>query len=408
MNSSSSPRRGIEFAIIGICGALALVMMALNANSPIAEALRKGERINGVLIGSDYEDYARHSDTLMFVSYDPHSRFLDLMSIPRDTMISIPDQPHVRRINEVFAYEFRHSGRDFNIASMALKGVVQNMLSSGTVNTVQIPYYFTIDYSGFRALIDAIGGVTVRVTEPMHYDDNWGKLHIHFEPGVHQLDGRKALEYVRFRGTSADQGRVLRQQLFVKEVFRRMKNPASLWRLPEYSKLVLSGFHANVSAWDLFTLFVEGRRVKWNNLRLFSLPGTPSGNFWKMHPENTQRILGLMKGPADLPHSITPEDHAAATVEVWNASSRANAAQIVKQMLRDRGFDVVLFGNFASRQQRTLVIDRSGHLRPAQAVANILKSVNPEVVSRVDPGRQVDVSVIIGNDFQVEDKKWPL
>lgn len=398
-------RKWIDYSILAACGCLALATMVLNLTSPVSENLRRGERVSGLLIGSDYEDYTRHSDTLMYISFDPNTRFLDVMSIPRDTMVSLPNLPHVHRINEIFAYEFRHSGRDFNIASMALKDDVETILSTGTVERLKIPYYFTIDYGGFRALINALGGVYVKVTEPMHYDDNWGRLHIHFEPGIYLLDGKKALEYVRFRGTSADQGRVLRQQLFVKEVLKRMKNPAILWRFPEYSKLVLSGFHSNVSLWDLFSLLLEGRRMKWNNLRLFSLPGSASGNYWKMNPENTQRILGLMRAPAHAPSS---DSYTLGTVEVWNASSRPNAARAVMQMLRDKGFDVVLFGNFSTRQQRTLVIDRSGRLRPAQSVAQVLHSVNPEVVSRLEPARQVDVSVIIGNDFQIDNSKSAL
>jgi len=51
----------------------------------VARALLKEQRIPGVVFGSDYEDNTRHSDTIMFVSYDPQSRFLDDLSIPRDT-----------------------------------------------------------------------------------------------------------------------------------------------------------------------------------------------------------------------------------------------------------------------------------------------------------------------------------
>ncbi|MFA5976451.1 MAG: LCP family protein [Elusimicrobiota bacterium] len=409
--------RGRWFAIsvLSICLFFALVTMILNWCSPVARMLRSGQRINGMLAGVDYEDYARHSDTLMFISYDPKSRFLDVMSIPRDTMVHSPSRPGVHRVNEIFTYEFKHSGRNFEIASLTLKKELETLLSSGTVR-VDIPFFFTINYQGFRALIDALGGVYVRVTEPMHYDDNWGNLHIHFDPRPepYLLDGKRALEYVRFRGGSADQGRVLRQQLFVKELIKRLKNPTTLWRFPSYTKMVLSGFHTNISFWDMAVMLMEGSRVKWNNLRLFSLPGSPSGNLWKMNPENTQRIVALMQTSA--PQGFSPADRGirskndlpvTGTVEVWNASSRPNAARSVVQLLRHNGFDVVLFGNFSTRQQRTLVIDRSGRLRPAQAVALVLKSVSPEVVSRVEPARQVDVSVIIGNDYQISDKKWP-
>ncbi len=410
-------RRWPELTILSVCAFGAFVTMFLNFRSPVARALQRGERISGLLIGSDYEDYTRHSDTLMFVSYDPQSRFLDVMSIPRDTAISLPSRPHIHRINEVFAYEFRHSGRNFVIASMALKSTVETMLSSGTAQ-VRIPYFFTIDYGGFRALIDAMGGIYVKVSEPMNYDDNWGHLHIHFEPGTYLLNGQKALEYVRFRGGSADQGRQRRQQLFVKDVLQRLKNPSVIWRFPSYAKKLMSGFHTNIGVWDGISILLEGRRLSWNNLRLISLPGTTSGMMWKMNADNTQRVMVMLqsraprgpwtRGPENGPAVNTPNADwkMRPTVEVWNASKQPNAARSMVQFLRDKGFDVVRYGNFSTRQPQTLVIDRSGDLRPAQAVAAALRFISPDVVSRPDPGPQVDVSVIVGNDYHVPEGRW--
>src|SRR5579872_1397699 len=106
----------IDYVLGAACILLYLLTMGLNWQSPVARALQQGQRINGLLIGSDYEDNTRHSDTLMLVSYDPQNRFLDVLSIPRDTQVSIPELPHIKRINETFAYEFRRSGRSFTSA----------------------------------------------------------------------------------------------------------------------------------------------------------------------------------------------------------------------------------------------------------------------------------------------------
>jgi LCP family protein required for cell wall assembly len=410
--TSTRQRSFFDLTVIYGCVFFCLLTMWLDWQSPVAHSIQQGQRIIGLLIGSDYEDYTRHSDTMMVVSYDPQARFLDVMSIPRDTMVSLPNLPHVRRLNEVFAYEWRHSGHNFTITSLALKSTLETLLSSGTVRPLEIPYFFTIDYGGFRSLIDALGGVYVKVTESMNYDDSWGHLHIHFEPGTYLLDGKRALEYVRFRGSSADQGRVRRQQIFIKEVIKRLKNPALLWRLPHYGKIFLAGFHTNVSFWDTVNLLLEGRRVHWNHLRLLTLPGVINGNLWKMDMENTRRVLAMMQAPASLHFQMKVSDDKSSagwngkpTVEVWNASKRPNAAREVVTFLREKGFDVVKFGNFSTRQQQTLVVDRSGDLRPAQAVAEALRSVNPDVVSRPQTALQVDVSVIIGNDYLGAEKK---
>jgi len=389
--------------------------MVLALQSPVAMALVRGERVNALVIGSDYGDYARHSDTMMVVSYDARQRFLDVLSIPRDTMVSIPERPGIRRVNEIFTYEFRHSGRNFTMASLALAHTLEAMLSSGTVTPMQIPYFFTIDYQGFRSFIDSIGGVTIKVTEPMHYDDNWGKLHIHFDPGVHHADGQKALEYVRFRGGSADHGRQRRQQLFIKQVVQRLKNPMVLWGLPRHAGNIWKGFHTNLTFADALALLLEGRRLNAKNMRLISVPGEPQGMLWKMNVQKTASIIELMQMPAPrVSHTRAKMDfepvHGALggkpTVEVWNASDKPNVARRVVRHLRSAGFDVVRYGNFSNRQMQTLVLDRSGDLRPAQAVAQALSGAHAEVVSRPDFTLQVDVSVIIGNDYQMKDKKW--
>jgi LCP family protein required for cell wall assembly len=399
-----------EWMVGGFCLFCSVAAMAIVWHSPVGRALVKGRPVTGIVLGSDYEDNARHSDTIMVVSYDPKNRYLDVLSIPRDTNVVVPGAPRIIRINEIFAYNFRRSGKSFDAASQAVKGMVETILSSGTAGAFEIPYYFTIDYGGFRNLINAMGGIRIRVTEPMHYDDNWGHLHIHFNPGTYLMNGSEALEYVRFRGNNADQGRQLRQQIFVKEILRRFESPLVLFRLPRYAGKLLESFHTNFSKWDLIMIALEGRRMKASNIRLFSLPGSPMGNLWKVNPDMTRQIVSLMQTPAvhgagqslSLPSPVAAGARAPATVEVWNASNRSNLAREVTQQLREKGFDVVIFGNFSTRQQRTLIIDRSGRFRPAQAVAAALQSANSEVVCRIDTSRQVDVSVILGNDYPVQ------
>ena len=93
-------------------------------------------------------------------------------------------------------------------------------------------FFLHMDYQGFRNFIDILGGLRVRVDEPMHYDDNAGKLHIHYEPGEYLMGGQEALEYVRFRGKSGDRGRVLRQMDFMRLLFDRVTSAELFLRWP--------------------------------------------------------------------------------------------------------------------------------------------------------------------------------
>src|SRR5262249_35909220 len=130
-----------------------------------------------------------------------------------------------------------------------------------------------------------------------------------------------------------------------------------------------------------------------------------------INPETTRKIVAMMMAPFaqrdSFESQITRADwHGRSTIEVFNASSRPLAAKAVMNLLRRAGFDVVKIGDFSTRQNQTLVVDRSGDLRPAQAVADSLRAaVAAEVVSRPEPTLHVDVTVIIGNDYQLADKK---
>lgn len=396
--------------LLVLFGVLALGAMGLSWKSPVAQAMRRGDRVNAIVLGTDYTDFAKHADTLILVSYDPIARFVDLVSIPRDTEIEIHGLPHVRRVNELFAYEYKRSGRDAASAALTVTAAVESLLTYAD-RIFRIPYYVAMDYDTFRALIDAVGGVWVKVEEPMHYDDRWGKLHIHFDPGTYRLFGQQALEYVRFRGESGDPGRILRQQLFVKQLLRQLKSPLVVFRLPHFVGRLVRGVHTNLGFYDGLVLWLETRSLDRSNVRLFSLPGRPAGPLWRVHPENTRKMVEMIIAPSpqatparweeDRTPRI-PEARKAVTVEVWNASSQSGVAREVTLLLRSRGFDVVSYGNFSTRQQRTLVIDRSGVLRSAQEIAALLKAESAEVVTRVDPGRLVDVSVILGNDYRAQ------
>jgi len=80
-----------------------------------------------------------------------------------------------------------------------------------------------------------------------------------------------------------DQGRIRRQQIFVREFLKRLKNPALLWRLPTYTQTLLAGFHTNLSTWDMAALLLEA--AGWLEEHAPDVPaGEPVGMLWKMNP----------------------------------------------------------------------------------------------------------------------------
>lgn len=385
--------------IFFLCATVAALFFSIK--SPIAGSLRRFERINMIWIGTDWVDYSRHSDTLMFVSYEPKARFLDILSIPRDTRIRIPGIK-VRRINEVYAYFYRLSKKD-HVACEKLKNSVEDILKSR--ETLQIPFYIQLNYEGFKQVVDLLGGVSIHIDEPMHYDDYSGNLHIHFSTGTVVLNGTKALEYVRYRGRSGDRGRIFRQQRFLRSALGRFKNPLVVLRIPLMFYRVISNIQTNLSLWDMIYLALDCRFLRKENIRFLELPGRPDRRrrYWMIDQERLEGVVNLITAPfvpGDYRYNgkVLNIDNEKIIVEVFNGSTHRHLAWDVTKMLRQKGVDVVNWGNYEASQQTTLVVDRTGNVRAAQAVAACLKKA--EVISRIDRRRLVDVTVILGENYK--------
>ena len=380
-----------EHFLLIIVAALVAACLYFSWTSPVARAIRNGETINGLIIGTDYVDYARHSDTLIFASFAPRDRFLNIISIPRDTRFS-PEGYSFQRINQVYTYHFRTKKNEY-LACQEVRSAVEQLFQG----RVAIPYYVQVDYASFRKFIDLIGGVTIDVDEPMHYDDNAGGLHIHLEPGKRHLNGQQALEYVRYRGKAGDIGRVFRQQRFIKAVLAKFKNPVLLLRLPRLVKTITTDAKTNLSFWDVLAGVLELKDMHSSDIRLAQLPGAPRRDYWEVDHENCTGLFDRILPSTGAAIAAGPKIR----VEVWNASGKNKLADRVNWILRRHGYDVVEWGTLSVSQKKTLIKDLTGDLRSAQRISDIISC--GEVVTRYDGKRFVDISVILGEDCEVAD-----
>lgn len=209
--------------------------------NPLAEPL------NIVVIGTDtiYDGAGRvlpgvsgHSDAMMFVRIQPVTHRIDVLSIPRDTLVTIPG----------------HSPNKMSVVNFLggtslVKRTVEGLLSMPVQHTVRL------NMEGVSRLIDTIGGVDVLVERPLNYDDNTARLHIHFARGRYHLDGKRAMEYLRFRHDAlGDIGRVHRQQAFLRSLLTQTLKKMTLWQLPSIVKAIQDNTQTDISAsmiWQL-------------------------------------------------------------------------------------------------------------------------------------------------------------
>jgi LCP family protein required for cell wall assembly len=157
-----------------------------------------------LLMGVDRRprERASRADALMLLRIDPGSGTIAALSLPRDLYVPIPGRGS-QKINNAYLY-----------GGMALqKQTVANFLG------VRIDYAVAANFSGFAALVDAIGGITVnvprRLIDNAYPTENYGTVRVRFEPGVQRMNGARALIYARTRHPDSDFGRIGRQQQVV-------------------------------------------------------------------------------------------------------------------------------------------------------------------------------------------------
>jgi len=380
-----------EHIILIVISIAIAVSIYFSMTSPIAGAVRDGRPINGLLLGTDWVDYARHSDTLVFVNYNPVNRFLNIVSVPRDTHFT-PTGYRFNRINEVYAFNYKHK-KDEHFACKQVSSAIEELLG----NRVQIPYYLQINYAGFKNFIELIGGVDIDIEESMNYDDNAQNLHIHFEAGKQHLNGAQSLEFVRYRGKAGDIGRVFRQQRFLKAVLLRFRNPLLIMRIPQIANIFFKEVKTNLTVWDLVVCAIELKDLQTKDMRLAQLPGTPRRDLWEVDYDNCSGLFDrILCSTSTANAPFGPK----VRIEVWNASGKTKLAEKVTWILRKQGFDVINYGTFSTRQKKTLIKDLTGDLRSAQKISEIISC--GEVITRYDDKRYVDISVTLGEDCSIK------
>ena len=162
---------------------------------------KDGERINVLLVGVDKlpDRTATLTDTMIVASLDPVGKSVSMLSLPRD-MVNVPlgnGDVYGPKINSLLAYADRNP-KDFPKGGMrALEDAV------GALLAIPIHYYARIDFIGFIAMIDAVGGVDIDVAKTLNARryDGYGlpTTGFHLEAGRHHLTGAEALAYARIR-----------------------------------------------------------------------------------------------------------------------------------------------------------------------------------------------------------------
>lgn len=189
-----------------------------------------------MLMGVDErKDDVGRSDTLMVVQLSKDKA--SLLTIPRDTLVYI-ERHGYQKINAAYSLGGAKLARE----------TVEEFLG------IDIDRYVMINKARFAEVIDAMGGVDIYVERDMHYEDPWdddGGLYIDLKQGIQHLDGQTAIEFVRFRDSEGDVGRVRRQQAFMKACVDRLSEPSMLIKIPELLSVAVGAVETDLSSSEM-------------------------------------------------------------------------------------------------------------------------------------------------------------
>ncbi|AWB45385.1 transcriptional regulator [Paenibacillus sp. CAA11] len=154
----------------------------------------KVKPISMLLLGTDYrpESKTHLSDVIMLMVMNPQTKTATLVSVPRDTRISLKGYK-TNKINAfypIFLREAKESG-------ISAESEMKTMM--GKFFNLDIDYVTVLNFQGFRDIVDALDGVDVNVDKNMCYVDKADGTNINLKKGEQHLDGKQALDYVRYR-----------------------------------------------------------------------------------------------------------------------------------------------------------------------------------------------------------------
>ena len=223
---------------------IALVQAKSDQPGSLGWKIKHDERINILLLGYGGPGHEGPylTDSIMVLSIRPGTREAMMISLPRDLWVKIPALPRngfmVGKLNSAYAIGTDHKNYP-NVRSQWKTDTGGGDLASATVSQVTgqpVDYWVGVDFKAFRDVVDALGGVQINV--PTALDDRRyprgetaGMMHIHFNPGLQQFDGERALEYARSRESTSDFDRSRRQQLIMLAVRQRVFSLNAIPRL---------------------------------------------------------------------------------------------------------------------------------------------------------------------------------
>ena len=221
-------------------------------------------------VGSTKTAAGSRSDTMLLVHISKARDQATIISIPRDSLVTIPE--HVSSLNKKTIVA---AAKGKINAAFAFGGAPLLIQTIENESGIRIDHYIEIGFAGFAGMVDALGGI--EVCNKRGIDDP--NSHLVLAAGVHTLNGVEALKYVRTRDFDGmgDLGRMQRQQQFMSAVLRKVTSTGVLLnpiKLVNFFNAAIATVKTDseLNQSDLLTLAKQMKNLSASKVRTLTIP----------------------------------------------------------------------------------------------------------------------------------------
>lgn len=362
-----------------------------------------------LIIGTDADglNRATRADAIVLLALHREAGAATLLALPRDLYVFIPTRG-MDRLNTAYPHGAQ-TGYPGGGAALLRDTIAYNV-------GIHAPVYARVDFGGFEALVDALGGVEVAVPcalqdwalrpggDPASEDD-WAMLTL--PAGVHRLDGRLALWYVRSRRTSTDLDRGRRQQDVLRALGEAARARGWLETLPGVWGMLTGHVDTNLTLDRALGLAPAALGLRPDRIdRLLLQRGahydswTAPGGAAVLRPHG--EALAALAAEFARPPAENRLVLAGASVQVVNHSGQPDLARIAAERLAWEGLPATYDDSGGgSVLAETVISDFTGRAKdsPLAVLQAALGVPDAGVTVRPLPAREVDFRVDLGQDY---------
>jgi LCP family protein required for cell wall assembly len=369
--------------------------------------------------GSGAQLNTDHSDTLLVVHIAASRKWADVMSIPRDSWVSIPAcrmgngqaaAAQTFKINEAFTIGNLYG----NKTALGTACVIRTV----EINThIHIDHFVVVNFNGLKDMVNAVGGVPECNTTPI----NDPKSGLHLSAGHHMLNGRQALGYVRARytlGNGSDLERITRQQAFMSALIGQVKskklNPLALYRFLDAATKSLTIDSQLGGIHGLYNLATSLKNLPPGKVTFFTLPTYPrsyvdptdTANLLWTQPQDSL-IFQAFRHDVPVSHALLARprvphlSRGKVSVVVLNGSTSFGLQSTVGAALQQYGFKVPRTGA-TSRQDTSQTVIRYHAGQEAEALLLAKDVPGAALVQVHGPAEAIGtghITLLLGADY---------